>query len=112
MQIEDGQLWITYNGEIYNYIEIREELEALGHRFRTGTDTEVILRAYGQWGSSCVNRFNGMWSFAIYDRRENQLFCSRDRFGIKPFYYFVSPDFFLCVGNQADFAMSGYASSH
>ena len=95
MQIEDGQLWITYNGEIYNYIEIRKELEALGHRFRTGTDTEVILRAYDQWGSSCVNRFNGMWSFAIYDRRENQLFCSRDRFGIKPFYYFVSPDFFL-----------------
>jgi asparagine synthase (glutamine-hydrolysing) len=90
MQIEDGQLWITYNGEVYNYIEIRAELETLGHRFRTGTDTEVILRAYRQWGASCVDRFSGMWSFAIYDRRQRQLFCSRDRFGIKPFYYYAS----------------------
>ena len=95
MQIEQGDLWITYNGEIYNYIEVRKELESLGHRFRTGTDTEVILRAYREWGSSCVHRFSGMWGLAIYDRRKRTLFCSRDRFGIKPFYYFASPSLLL-----------------
>jgi asparagine synthase (glutamine-hydrolysing) len=95
MGIEDGQLWITYNGEIYNYVEIRAELESLGHRFRSATDTEVILRAYQQWGASCVDRFKGMWGFAIYDRNRRKLFCSRDRFGIKPFYYFATPSLLL-----------------
>ena len=95
MQIEDGQLWITYNGEIYNYVELRDTLESLGHRFRTGTDTEVILRAYREWGESCVDLFKGMWGFAIYDRNERTLFCSRDRFGIKPFYYFATPSLLL-----------------
>lgn len=89
MQADNGELWITYNGEIYNYPEIRGELHALGHKFRTHTDTEVILKAYQQWGVNCVARFNGMWAFAIWDRRERRLFCSRDRFGVKPFYYFV-----------------------
>jgi len=89
MQIEDGDYWITYNGEIYNYLEIRKELEALGESFRTHTDTEVILRAYRRWGQDCVKRFNGMWAFAIWDRKQRKLFCSRDRFGVKPFYYFV-----------------------
>src|SRR5579862_2731650 len=95
MQIDDGRLWITYNGEIYNYVELRAELESLGHRFRTGTDTEVILRSYREWGSSCVERFSGMWGFAIYDRDQRKLFCSRDRFGIKPFYYFATPSLLL-----------------
>jgi asparagine synthase (glutamine-hydrolysing) len=95
MQIDDGRLWITYNGEIYNYIEVRAELESLGHAFRTGTDTEVILRAYRQWGAPCVDRFSGMWAFAIYDSLQRRLFCSRDRFGIKPFYYFATPSLFL-----------------
>jgi asparagine synthase (glutamine-hydrolysing) len=95
MHIDDGRLWITYNGEIYNYIELRAELESLGHRFRTGTDTEVILRAYRAWGVSCVDRFKGMWAFAIYNHSEQTLFCSRDRFGIKPFYYFGTPSLFL-----------------
>lgn len=90
MQIERGDYWITYNGEIYNYLEIRNELERLGELFRTHTDTEVILRAYRQWGQDCVKRFNGMWAFAIWDRKQRKLFCSRDRFGVKPFYYFVS----------------------
>jgi asparagine synthase (glutamine-hydrolysing) len=89
MQIENGDYWITYNGEIYNYLEIRDELEGKGESFRTHTDTEVILRAYRQWGPSCVNRFNGMWAFAIWDRKQRRLFCSRDRFGVKPFYYFI-----------------------
>lgn len=87
MQLGDGALCITYNGEIYNYKEIREELVALGHRFRSGTDTEVILRSYHAWGEDCLKRFNGMWSFAILDRRNKKIFCARDRFGVKPFYY-------------------------
>lgn len=89
MQIEKGDYWITYNGEIYNYLEIRSELETLGESFHTHTDTEVILRAYRQWGRDCVERFNGMWAFAIWDRKNRLLFCSRDRFGVKPFYYFI-----------------------
>jgi asparagine synthase (glutamine-hydrolysing) len=81
-------LTITYNGELYNYLEIKEDLLSLGHTFQTKTDTEVILAAYKEWGKDCVNRFNGMWAFAIYDPKQRILFCSRDRFGIKPFYYF------------------------
>lgn len=80
-------LVIVFNGEIYNYLEIRAELHELGHVFETGTDTEVILAAYAQWGEACVKKFNGMWSFALFDRSNNRLFCSRDRFGVKPFYY-------------------------
>jgi asparagine synthase (glutamine-hydrolysing) len=86
-EIDDGDYWITYNGEIFNYLELRAELEALGHRFRTHCDTEVLLRAYAQWGQGAVPRLNGMWAFAIHDRRRDLLFCSRDRFGIKPFNY-------------------------
>lgn len=80
-------LWITYNGEIYNYIELRKELQETGIVFETATDTEVLLNAYLTWGEDCLNRFNGMWSFAIYDERDDTLFCARDRFGVKPFYY-------------------------
>lgn len=87
MQIEGGDYSITFNGEIYNYKEIRAELEKLGNSLRTGTDTEVILRAYRQWGEECLRRFNGMWAFAIWDRPRQRLFCARDRFGVKPFYY-------------------------
>jgi asparagine synthase (glutamine-hydrolysing) len=83
----DGMLWIVYNGEIYNYLELRDELKAYGHGFQTETDTEVILAAYKQWGPACLARFNGMWAFALYDEREQRLFCARDRFGIKPFHY-------------------------
>ncbi len=84
-------LWITYNGEIYNYIELRKELQDLGVVFETATDTEVLLNAYLTWGEDCVNHFNGMWSFAIHDERDNTLFCARDRFGVKPFYYVDTP---------------------
>jgi asparagine synthase (glutamine-hydrolysing) len=78
---------ITFNGEIYNYVEIRQTLLEQGYRFRSHSDTEVILKAYDFWGERCVERFNGMWAFAIYDPRRNVVFCSRDRFGVKPFYY-------------------------
>ncbi len=88
MSNESGLIWIVYNGEIYNYREIRKELEILGHRFKSQTDTEVILHAYEEWGTNCLARFNGMWAFAIVDCRAKKVFCSRDRAGVKPFYYF------------------------
>jgi asparagine synthase (glutamine-hydrolysing) len=78
---------ITYNGEIYNYIEIRQELKDLGYLFHSESDTEVILASYMHWGTDCVRKFNGMWSFALFDKIKRLVFCSRDRFGVKPFYY-------------------------
>lgn len=78
---------IVFNGEVYNYIEIREELLKLGYSFKTGTDTEVILAAYDAWHEECVQRFNGMWAFILLDRKRKTVFCSRDRFGVKPFYF-------------------------
>jgi asparagine synthase (glutamine-hydrolysing) len=78
---------LTYNGEVYNYRELRVELEQLGHRFRSDCDTEVVLRSFLEWGSACVRRFNGMFAFAIWDSKEKVLFCARDRLGIKPFLY-------------------------
>jgi asparagine synthase (glutamine-hydrolysing) len=84
---DDGALQLLHNGEIYNYRELRRELEARGHSFRSQTDTEVVVRAYEEWGDRCVERFNGMWAFALWDGRKRRLFCSRDRFGVKPFYY-------------------------
>lgn len=79
---------ITFNGEIYNYLELRTELTAAGAVFHTESDTEVILAAYARWGKDCVTRFNGMWAFCIYDRETNELFLSRDRIGVKPLYYY------------------------
>jgi asparagine synthase (glutamine-hydrolysing) len=86
---EDGSVWITYNGEIYNFVDLRHELEAKGHRFRSRTDTEVIIHLYEQYGVECLNRLNGMFAFAICDLRNSapKLFLARDHFGIKPLYY-------------------------
>ncbi len=95
MSSQDGNLCIVFNGEIYNYIELRGELKKYGARFETESDTEVILRAYEQWGISCQTRFNGMWAFAIWDRKEQFLFLSRDRVGEKPLHYTVLGDVFL-----------------
>src|SRR5690242_11873391 len=86
MLTPDGDCAVIFNGEIYNYVELRHELEGLGHVFRSTSDTEVLLRSYVQWGSACVTRFNGMWAFVISDRRRGTVFGSRDRFGIKPLY--------------------------
>ena len=83
----DGSLQLVHNGEVYNYRELRTELEAKGRRFHSATDTEVILAAYEEWGDRCVERFNGMWAFALWDGRRRALYCSRDRFGVKPFYF-------------------------
>jgi asparagine synthase (glutamine-hydrolysing) len=87
MSYAKERLHITFNGEIYNYIELREELSALGHIFKTETDTEVILAAFIQWGESCLQRFNGMWAFAIWDTLNKSLFFARDRLGKKPFFF-------------------------
>ncbi len=86
----DGSCCLVFNGEIYNYVELRGELAALGHRFGTHTDTEVVLVAYEQWGDSFVERFNGMFAFALWDSRRRRLVAGRDRFGEKPFYYHLS----------------------
>jgi len=97
MSYDDNNLWITYNGEVYNYVELKEELINKGYKFKSTSDTEVVLVAYKEWGEECVKRFNGMWSFAIWDRNKNQIFLSRDRVGIKPLYYYnKSGNFILC----------------
>ncbi len=88
MYSEDGNFVIVFNGEIYNYIELREELKKLGHRFHSTCDTEVLLAAYQEWGKECLEKFNGMWSIVILDRAKQELFISRDRIGIKPLYYY------------------------
>lgn len=92
MCTRDRRYWIVYNGEVYNYVELRAELENLGHLFISRTDTEVILAAYAEWGSDCLSRFNGMWALAIYDSQSRSLFLARDRFGVKPLYYWTSPE--------------------
>jgi len=88
MHTPDGVYCIVFNGEVYNYLELKTELQAKGYQFRSNTDTEIVLAAYSEWGSGCLKRFNGMWAFALWDANRHQLFCARDRFGIKPFYYY------------------------
>lgn len=86
MQIED-RYWLTFNGEIYNYLELKIRLEQSGAQFKSASDAEVLLQAYHHWGTAFLDELNGMWAFAIYDTQENLLFCARDRYGVKPFYY-------------------------
>lgn len=95
MTSEGGTLWCTYNGEIFNHEEIRRELEAAGHTYKTRCDTETILHAYEQFGTACVERFCGMFAFAVWDKAERTLFCARDRLGKKPFYYFFNGRLFV-----------------
>lgn len=83
---------ITYNGEVYNHIELRKELERSGYQFHSHTDTEVIMAAYDYWGKECLHRFNGMFAFALYDRVKKDILLARDRFGVKPFYYYIGSD--------------------
>ncbi|MBK7147243.1 MAG: asparagine synthase (glutamine-hydrolyzing) [Bacteroidetes bacterium] len=95
MTNENGTIWITYNGEIYNYVELRTELVKLGHVFHSHTDTEVIIHGYEQWGSGVLNRLKGMFAFAIWDETKRELFLARDRFGIKPLYYYFENGNFI-----------------
>lgn len=94
MFYDNNNLVIVFNGEIYNYLEIRQELIAKGYKFKSNSDTEVILASYKEWGTECQSRFNGMWSFAIFDKKKDLIFASRDHLGIKPFYYWLSRDQF------------------
>ena len=90
-----GDYVLVYNGEIYNYLELKEELIELGYHFDTSTDTEVLLASYKEWGKECLNKFNGMWAFALWDSKKRILFCARDRWGVKPFYYHIDKKRFL-----------------
>lgn len=94
---------ITFNGEIYNYIEIREELKKLGYNFKTDSDTEVILAAYSAWKEKCLNKFNGMFSFALYDLVTNSIFIANDRFGVKPLYYYQNSTGFILASEIKQF---------
>jgi asparagine synthase (glutamine-hydrolysing) len=107
MSDETGRYRLLHNGEIYNYIELRNELAAHGYTFRTATDTEVILAAYAHWGKACVERFNGMWAFVIWDRERRELFCARDRFGVKPLYYLAEGGRFTFASELKAFKAGG-----
>lgn len=95
MSYLDGRFHITFNGEILNFLEIRKELKSLGYKFKTDTDTEVLLAAYINWGEECQLKFNGDWAFAIWDNYNKKLFISRDRFGSKPLYYIKNKKYFI-----------------
>lgn len=118
MSYREGKFWITFNGEIYNYLELRTELIGLGYLFRTKSDTEVILAAYNHWGKACVEHFNGMFAFALWDEEQGQLFCARDELGIKPFYYYQTSEFIVFASeskalakfHQNELSMNGVAS--
>src|SRR5262249_51906432 len=87
MGVEDGNLCVAFNGEIFNHVELRRELESAGHVFHTRSDTEVLLRAYVEYGVQCVEHFNGQWAFALWDARNQRLVLSRDRIGVRPLYF-------------------------
>jgi len=107
MSYADGRYWIVFNGEIYNFAELRRELEAHGHRFVSHSDTEVILAGYAQWGEEVVQRLRGMFAFAIYDRVDASLFLARDRFGIKPLYFTTRGSTFLFASELKALLASG-----
>lgn len=111
MSFANLRYWITYNGEVYNYRELRNELELLGERFVSGTDTEVVLAAYAHWGAKALNRLRGMFAFGIWDSLEKTLFLARDRFGIKPLYYVASKQSFAFASEVRALRAGGVASN-
>jgi asparagine synthase (glutamine-hydrolysing) len=107
MQTNDGQYIISYNGEVYNFKEIRIELMSLGYHFYSNTDTEVILKAYAEWQEKCVHKFNGMFAFTIWDKKDKKLFLARDRYGIKPLYYYKNNKNFVFASEIKGIEASG-----
>lgn len=103
MSFANGRYWIVFNGEIYNFLELKAELEQQGYQFKTDSDTEIILAGYHHWGEDCQLRFNGMWAFAIWDREERRLFISRDRFGVKPLIYYFDQKRFAFASEMKAF---------
>jgi len=108
MANEDNSLWITFNGEIYNFQELRKDLEKKGHQFKSRSDTEVILHLYEDYGYSCVKYLRGIFSFAILDKRKKELFCARDHLGVKPFYYYKDNNLFLFASEVKAILASGF----
>lgn len=103
MSYDNSDFWITYNGEIYNYLEIRKTLSEKGYKFNSDSDTEVLLAAYVEWGSECLAKFIGMFAFSLYDKKRNSLFIARDRFGIKPLYYLNKKNSFRAASEIKQF---------
>lgn len=108
MVSDDGSLVLVFNGEIYNYIELRERLESAGHQFMSRSDTEVLLHAYQEWGTDCVHRFNGMWAFVLYDRVQRKVVVSRDRFGVKPLFIHRSDSHIVLASEIKAVVASGF----
>lgn len=108
-----NRYWITYNGEVYNFIELRQELELKGYHFISSSDTEVILAAYDCWGVECLKHFNGMWAFALYDSQTSEILLARDRFGVKPLYYWISPQGTIAFSSEikAFYNLPGWQAS-
>ena len=100
MSTNDGRYVISYNGEVYNYIDLRRALEKKGYNFKSETDTEVVLNSLAEWGTSSIPKFNGMFAFAVWDRKEKSLILARDRYGIKPLYYCINNDKLLFGSEQ------------
>jgi asparagine synthase (glutamine-hydrolysing) len=107
MSNEDGAIWLTFNGEIYNYAYLRRKLEGYGHKFYSRTDSETIIHAYEEWGTACVHRFRGIFAFAIYDCRQKSLFLARDHIGIKPLYYYQDKNSFIFASQPRSILASG-----
>lgn len=110
MTNEDGSIWLTYNGEIYNFMALKKELQVLGHNFHSHTDTEVVIHAYEEWGTDSFLRFRGMFAFALWDERQRRLYLVKDRFGIKPLYYYQDADRLAFASEVRDLAGSGLFS--
>ena len=111
MEYADGRYWITFNGEIYNYLELRDELAAAGHRFRTQSDTEILLAAYSQWGEAALDRLVGMFAFVLWDAKGQVAFAARDRFAIKPLYFFATSNGVAFASEIKQFAsLPGFAA--
>ena len=111
MTNEDGKVIVVYNGEIYNYKEIKEELISKGHIFRTDCDTEVIVHGYEEWGTDCLQKFNGMFAFVIFDKQKQRLWVVRDRLGIKPLYYYYDKDVFIAASEVKAILKTGLVPS-